>query len=123
ETAFELILFGLVPLFLTLATVWILWHFLEKIDPDEVTRHSGIRNHRSRTSLASSQSALFEYGEQHPVAPCQFSGVGFRKHFSDPLPQKQVYRRFHERRSAADRGEYCEAAGAAAKILNDARLT
>jgi hypothetical protein len=46
ETAFELILFGLVPLFLTLATVWILWHSLEKINPDEVTRHSGIRNHR-----------------------------------------------------------------------------
>jgi hypothetical protein len=43
---FELILFDLVPLFLTLATVWILWHFLEKINPDEVTRHSGIRNHR-----------------------------------------------------------------------------
>jgi hypothetical protein len=36
----------LVPLFLTLATVWILWHSLEKIKPDEVTRHSGIRNHR-----------------------------------------------------------------------------
>ena len=36
----------LVPLFLTLATVWILWHSLEKINPDEVTRHSGIRNHR-----------------------------------------------------------------------------
>jgi hypothetical protein len=46
ETAFELILFGLVPLFLTLATVWILWHSLEKINPDEVTQHSGIRNHR-----------------------------------------------------------------------------
>jgi hypothetical protein len=46
ETAFELILFGLVPLFLTLAMVWILWHSLEKINPDEVTRHSGIRNHR-----------------------------------------------------------------------------
>ena len=46
RTAFELILFGLVPLFLTLATVWILWHSLEKINPDEVTRHSGIRNHR-----------------------------------------------------------------------------
>ena len=44
ETAFELILFGLVPLFLTLATVWILWHSLD--NPDEVTRHSGIRNHR-----------------------------------------------------------------------------
>ena len=43
ETAFELILFGLVPLFLTLATVWILWHSLEN-NPDEVTRHSGIRN-------------------------------------------------------------------------------
>ncbi len=46
ETAFELILFGLVPLFLTLATVWILWHSVD--NPDEVTRHSdnGIRNHR-----------------------------------------------------------------------------
>jgi hypothetical protein len=42
----ELILFGLVPLFLTLAPVWILWHSLEKINPDEVTRHSGIRDHR-----------------------------------------------------------------------------
>jgi hypothetical protein len=42
----ELILFGLVPLFLTLATVWILWHSLEKINPHEVTRHGGIRNHR-----------------------------------------------------------------------------
>ena len=46
EIAFELVLFGLVPLFLTLATVWILWHSLKKINPDEVTRHSGIRNHR-----------------------------------------------------------------------------
>jgi hypothetical protein len=46
ETASGLILFGLVPLFLTLATVWILWHSLEKISPDEVTRHSGIRDHR-----------------------------------------------------------------------------
>jgi hypothetical protein len=36
-------LFGLVPLFLTLATVWILWHSLE---PDDYVRHSGIRNHR-----------------------------------------------------------------------------
>jgi hypothetical protein len=44
ETAFELILFGLVPLFLTLATVWILWHSLEKITPDDYVRHSGIRN-------------------------------------------------------------------------------
>jgi len=35
-----------VPLFLTLATVWILWHSFKKINPDEVTRHSGIRNHR-----------------------------------------------------------------------------
>jgi len=43
ETASELILFGLVPLFLTLATVWILWHSLE---PDDYVRHSGIRNHR-----------------------------------------------------------------------------
>ena len=31
------------PLFLTLATVWILWHSLE---PDDYVRHSGIRNHR-----------------------------------------------------------------------------
>jgi hypothetical protein len=46
ETAFELILFDLVPPFLTLTTVWILWRSLEKINPDEVTRHSGIRNHR-----------------------------------------------------------------------------
>jgi hypothetical protein len=28
----ELFLFGVVPLFLTTATVWILWHVLEKID-------------------------------------------------------------------------------------------
>ena len=33
----ELFLFGLVPLFLTVATVWSLWHVLEKINPDEVT--------------------------------------------------------------------------------------
>jgi hypothetical protein len=45
ETASELILFGLVPLFLTLATIWILWHSLEKITPDDYVRHSGIRNH------------------------------------------------------------------------------
>jgi hypothetical protein len=37
ETIYELILFGLVPLLVTLATVWILWYVLEKIDPDEVT--------------------------------------------------------------------------------------
>ena len=42
----ELILFGLVPLFLTLATVWILWHSLEKINLGDYVRHSGIRNHR-----------------------------------------------------------------------------
>ena len=35
ETASELILFGLVPLFLTLATVWILWHSPE---PDDYVR-------------------------------------------------------------------------------------
>jgi hypothetical protein len=45
EIASELILFGLVPLFLTLATIWILWHSLEKITPDDYVRHSGIRNH------------------------------------------------------------------------------
>ena len=44
ETASELILFGLVPLFLTLATIWILWHSLERINPDDYVRHSGIRN-------------------------------------------------------------------------------
>src|SRR5215471_4872577 len=44
ETASELILFGLVPLFLTLATIWILWHSLEKITPDDYVRHNGIRN-------------------------------------------------------------------------------
>jgi hypothetical protein len=34
ESVSDLILFGLVPLFLTVATVWILWHVLEKIDQD-----------------------------------------------------------------------------------------
>jgi hypothetical protein len=37
ETVSDLILFGLVPLLLTVATVWIIWYVLEKIDPDEVT--------------------------------------------------------------------------------------
>ena len=46
ETASELFLFGLVPLFLTLATVWILWHPLEKINLDDYVRHRGIRNQR-----------------------------------------------------------------------------
>jgi hypothetical protein len=32
---FRIILFGLVPLFLTLATVCILWHSLEKINPED----------------------------------------------------------------------------------------
>ena len=32
-----LFIFGFLPLFLTVATVWILWHVLEKINPDEVT--------------------------------------------------------------------------------------
>jgi len=31
-----LFIFGFVPLFLTVATVWILWQVLEKINPDEV---------------------------------------------------------------------------------------
>ena len=37
EAAYQLVLFGFVPLFLTVATVWILWHVFEKIDPDEIT--------------------------------------------------------------------------------------
>ena len=37
EAAYELVLFGFVPLFLTVATVWILWHVSEKINPDEIT--------------------------------------------------------------------------------------
>jgi hypothetical protein len=37
EGASELILFGLLPLLVTVATVWIIWHVLEKINPDEVT--------------------------------------------------------------------------------------
>jgi hypothetical protein len=32
EAVYELILFGFVPLFLMVASVWILWHVLEKID-------------------------------------------------------------------------------------------
>jgi hypothetical protein len=36
-TASELILFGFVPLLVTVATVWIIWRVLEKINPDEVT--------------------------------------------------------------------------------------
>src|SRR5262249_42728600 len=36
----------LVPLFLTLATVWILWHSLEKINLGDYVLHSGIRNYR-----------------------------------------------------------------------------
>ena len=32
ESVTELILFGLLPLFVTVATVWILWRVLEKID-------------------------------------------------------------------------------------------
>ena|SRR3974390_24326 len=34
ETVFEQILLCFVPLFLTVATVWILWQALEKIEPD-----------------------------------------------------------------------------------------
>ena len=33
---FELIFFGFLPVFLIVATVWVLWHVLEKIDPNEV---------------------------------------------------------------------------------------
>ena len=36
ETVFELIFFGFMPVILIVATVWIVWHLLEKIDPDEV---------------------------------------------------------------------------------------
>ena len=36
ETASELILFGFLPVLLTVATVWIVWRVLEKIDPAEV---------------------------------------------------------------------------------------
>ena len=36
ETVFELIFFGFLPVFLIVATVWIVWHVLEKIDPNEV---------------------------------------------------------------------------------------
>jgi hypothetical protein len=36
EAVYELVLFGFAPLFLTVATVWILWHVLETIHPDEV---------------------------------------------------------------------------------------
>ena len=32
EAVYELVLFGFAPLFLTVATIWILWHVLEKID-------------------------------------------------------------------------------------------
>ena len=34
ETAFELVLFGLVPMVLIVGTVWILWHVQEKIYSD-----------------------------------------------------------------------------------------
>jgi len=37
-TVSELILLCFVPLFLTVATVWILWRALEKIEPDADTR-------------------------------------------------------------------------------------
>jgi heme/copper-type cytochrome/quinol oxidase subunit 2 len=37
ENIFELILFGFVPLLVMVATVWIIWLFLEKNNPDEVT--------------------------------------------------------------------------------------
>ena len=66
ETAFELILFGLVPLFLTLATVWILWHSLEKINPDEVTQHSGIRNHRVAGLVSNHCGGGCDRSEQRP---------------------------------------------------------
>jgi hypothetical protein len=36
ETVSELILFGFVPSLVTVATVWIIWLVLEKINPDEV---------------------------------------------------------------------------------------
>ena len=36
ETVSEFILFTFIPLFLTVATVWILWRAFEKIEPDEV---------------------------------------------------------------------------------------
>ena len=32
EAVYELVLFGFAPLFLTVATIWILWHVLQKID-------------------------------------------------------------------------------------------
>ena len=37
EAFYELVLFGLLPLFLTVGTVRILWHVSEKINPDEIT--------------------------------------------------------------------------------------
>jgi hypothetical protein len=36
ESVSKLILFGLLPLFVTVAIVWILWRVLEKTDADEV---------------------------------------------------------------------------------------
>jgi hypothetical protein len=36
ENVSELILFGFVPSLVTVATVWIIWLVLEKINPDEV---------------------------------------------------------------------------------------
>ena len=37
EDVSELDLFGFLPLFLTVATVWIIWFVLEKNNPDEIT--------------------------------------------------------------------------------------
>jgi len=36
EVVSELILFGFVLLFLTVVTVWVVWHIFEKIGPNEV---------------------------------------------------------------------------------------
>jgi len=36
EIVSEVILFGVMPLFLMVGTIWILWFLVEKINPDEV---------------------------------------------------------------------------------------
>jgi len=44
EVVSELILFGFVLLFLTVVTVWVVWHIFEKIGPNEVKNIRSFRD-------------------------------------------------------------------------------
>ena len=56
EAAYELVLFGFVPLFLTVATVWILWHVSGRINPDEITDIQSLLIFRTMDSFAAKAS-------------------------------------------------------------------